>query len=297
MLVIDNVNVNNLGGYFFNFLEYANHPTEEFIISFNEDTSFRLPDNLTYLLVLRDGLDGLPTEILNASMVAELMLTATDAPAEEQVEPKVISHEDFRLMLAESKETSFVSERVWKKVDALAEAISAGEKFAIGNKNTIQMESFTSVMMFCGADEAEAVTNMFLVKLALILKNTRMYRADGGDKAVYALIEKLFPDEELIKIKRALTKPASARSAEGPAAETEAAEAQPETANAEEKKEQAQPAAQPAQPAQSAQPAQPAQPTQSAQPKTGASAAQPAQPKAEAPATGNDPATGDIKPE
>lgn len=63
-------------------------------------------------------------------------------------------------------------------------------------------------MIDCGADEAEAVTNMFLVKLAYILKNTRMYRQDGGDKSVYAIIEKLFADEELAKIKRVLIKAA-----------------------------------------------------------------------------------------
>ena len=47
---------------------------------------------------------------------------------------------------------------------------------------------------------------MFLTKLAYILKNTRAYRQEEGDKNIYATIEKLFVDEELGKIKRALTK-------------------------------------------------------------------------------------------
>lgn len=209
VLLIDNVNVNNLGSYFCNFLEHANHPTEEYVISFNEETSFKLPDNLTYVLVPQNGsVEALPAEILNASMIAEVMLSKAEITPDEQVEPKIVSHEDFRLMLSTAKEIDFVSERIWKKVDALAETITATEKFAIGNKNTIQLESFTSVMIDCGADEAEAVTNMFLVKLAYILKNTRMYRQDGGDKSVYAIIEKLFADEELAKIKRVLIKAA-----------------------------------------------------------------------------------------
>lgn len=205
--VIENVNINNLGSYFFNFLEFANHPTEQFVINFNEETSFSLPENLTYVLVPKDGfINMLPAEILNAALVAEVMLSETTVQDGEEAEPKIISHEDFLLMLSEAKEEHFVSERIWKKVDALTETLGANERFAIGNKNIIQCESFTSVMLACGADEPEAVTNMFLAKLSYILKNTRMFRQDGGDKAVFAIVEKLFADEELTKIKRSLTK-------------------------------------------------------------------------------------------
>lgn len=206
VLVIENVNINNLGRYFCNFLEYANHPAEEYVINFNEETSFRLPDNLTYVLVAKDGyIDMLPPDILNASLVAEVMLSAATV-TEDEVEPKIVSHEDFMLMLSEAKEENYLSERIWRKVDDLSETLNATEKFAIGNKNTIQSESFTSVMLACGADEPEAVTNMFLAKLSYILKNTRMYRADGGEKSVFAIVEKLFADEELTKLKRSLAK-------------------------------------------------------------------------------------------
>ncbi|MDE6690906.1 MAG: hypothetical protein K2K04_02955, partial [Clostridia bacterium] len=207
VLVIENVNIKNLGSYFCNFLEYANHPTEQFVITFNEETSFRLPDNLTYVLVAKDGyLDMLPSEMLNASLVADVMLSAATITDGEDVEPKILSHEDFLLMRSEVKEEHFVSERIWRKVDELCETIDASEKFAIGNKNIIQCESFTSVLLSCGADEPDAVTNMFLAKLSYILKNTRMFRQDDGEKAVYGIVEKLFGDEELTKIKRSLTK-------------------------------------------------------------------------------------------
>ncbi|MDE6557850.1 MAG: hypothetical protein K2K39_01965, partial [Clostridia bacterium] len=209
IVIIDNVNLKNLGSYFYSFLEYANHPTEEFVISFNEETSFPLPDNLTYILVPQGGvIEALPTEILNAAVIADVMLTRADVTPEIKTEPKVVSHEDFRNVLNEIKEVDFVSERIWKKVDELAETINSTERFAIGNKNIIQLESFTSVMIDCGADEAEAVTQMFLAKLAFILKNTHAYRQDGGEKTVFGIIERLFADEELLKIKRVLNKPA-----------------------------------------------------------------------------------------
>ncbi len=62
------------------------------------------------------------------------------------------------------------------------------------------------MLIDCGGDEHDALINMFLVKLVYLLKNTRTYRQDGGDKAVFGLIEKLFAEEELTKIQRALTK-------------------------------------------------------------------------------------------
>ena len=226
VIVIDNVNLANLGSYFSHFLDYCNHPTEEYIISFNDDTSFRLPDNLTYVLAVQDGvLDGLPTEVLNASTVVDLLLTESNVPSDDEIVPKSMSHEDYILTLSEIKEAEFVTEKIWKKVDALAEAIGETEKFAIGNKNIIQMESFTSVMIDCGADEAEAVVGMFLSKLGYIIKNTRAYRQDGGEKTVYALIEKLFTEIELTKIKRLLNKPSRVRSSDVP----ETADDLPET--------------------------------------------------------------------
>lgn len=272
VVVIENVNINNLGRYFGNFLEYANHPTEEYVINFNEETSFRLPDNLTYVLVAQDGiLDMLPTEILNAALIADVMLSEATV-TEEDVEPKLISHDDFLLMLSEAKEESFVSERIWKKVDALSETINATERFSIGNKNIIQSESFTSVMMACGADEPEAVTNMFLAKLSYILKNTHMFRQDGGEKEVYSIVEKLFADEELTKIKRSLTKRvrvAEVKTEDKPEAERSAQpaqfepEAQPETEQAEQP-EQAEQTAPPA-PAETASEPEQAEQTESAQ--------------------------------
>ena len=261
VIVIDNVNLANLGSYFSHFLDYCNHPTEEYIISFNDNTSFRLPDNLTYVLAVQGGvLDGMPAEILNAASIVELGLTPAQATSQEEVKPVAMSHEDCVNTLNEVKEKSFVTEKIWKKVDALAESLAASEKFDIGNKNIIQMESFSSVMMNCGADEAEAVVGMFLSKLGYILKNTRAYRQDGGEKAVFALIERLFTEIELTKIKRLLTKPARATAASAqPAAQpaataAEGATAQP--AEAQEAPAQGQPEAQPAQPAAAQTPAE-----------------------------------------
>lgn len=206
VVIINNVSFTNLGLYFGNFIDYANHPSEEHNLKLNE-TVIKLPDNIVYVLVPQDGsVDAIPSEMMNGSIVAEVLISeAVETPAE-AVEPKVVSRDDFEELLKTAKEECFIDEDVWKKVDALAENIGAGEKFAIGNKNTLQMESFSSVIMECGGDEADAVVNVFLAKLVYILKNTHMYKKDGGEQTLFALIEKLFTDEDLTKIQRALVK-------------------------------------------------------------------------------------------
>lgn len=255
VVVMDNVNLANLGSYFGNFLDYCNHPTEEYIISFNDKTSFRLPDNLTYVLAVQGGvIDGLPAEILNAASIVEVMLTPAQAAADGEITPIMMSHEDYMLTLSDVKEADFVTEKIWKKVDALSETLAASERFEIGNKNLIQMESLTSVMINCGADEAEAVVGMFLTKLGYILKNTRAFRQDGGDKTVFSMIERLFTEIELTKIKRLLTKSARVNGAAASESVEDSAEGAAETAAA----ETAATAEQPVAAEQGAEPAQPA---------------------------------------
>ena len=60
--------------------------------------------------------------------------------------------------------------------------------------------------MECGGDETECVNNIFLAKIVPLLKLTKTYLSDGGEKTAFGFIEKLFGEEDLTKIQRALSK-------------------------------------------------------------------------------------------
>ena len=76
----------------------------------------------------------------------------------------------FEETVANSREHNFLNEKIWKKLDSLAEAVNSSERFAFGNKNTLQLEKLTSVILECGGDEAEALSAAFLCKIVPLLK-------------------------------------------------------------------------------------------------------------------------------
>ena len=98
----------------------------------------------------------------------------------------------------------YLSETVGKKLDEFTAAVNATEKFGIDNKSLLQLEKYTSVLMDCGGDEHEAVTGMFISKIVPLLKVSRAYKKESGGKTLYGIIEKLFGEENLSAVQRAL---------------------------------------------------------------------------------------------
>ena len=203
--ILENVNAENVMSYFSDFVDYANHPTEEHEMKISDELIIKLSDNITYFVVPEEGsTQNFSKEFINASMTVDLALSRAEKGSE--VEVKSVAFAEFNDLVKAAREDVFISEKIWKKVDELFGTISASEKFSIGNKNTLQTEKLTSVIMECGGDEAEAFTQMFVCKLVPLLKNTRLYKQDGGDRTLSGIIEKLFPEEDLAKIQKALVK-------------------------------------------------------------------------------------------
>ena len=92
------------------------------------------------------------------------------------------------------------------KIDELVETINLSERFVIGNKNVLQLEKMTSVLIDCGGDETEAFINAFTCKIVPLFKTLKLYKKDQGEKTLFNLIEKEFVDEDVSKIQKALTK-------------------------------------------------------------------------------------------
>lgn len=207
--IINKVRTENLRGYFNDFIRYALFPSESHVWRLNDETAVTLPHNIRYLLFTENGFGDLPRDMAGASVQIEMICSAAAAPGE-AVEVKPVSVSGWNDLVKEAREEHYLPETVWKKIDELISVINATERFSIGNKSLLQLERLTSVLMACGADESEAFNLAFTAKLAARLKNLEMYARDGGDKKVFGLVEKLFGDENLSKIQKALTKTATA---------------------------------------------------------------------------------------
>lgn len=209
IVIIDNVDTGNLASYFSTFISYANRPAERWEANLGENVAFTLPDNITYVLVPVGGnTEAVPPEILSGATVVDVTITSDESQTANAgwVRPVTFTENLLKNMAERSRESFFLSDGVWNKLDALSDNIAREEKFNIDNKNMLQIERYTSVLLDAGADEREAVTAMFLGKLNFLLKNTKTYKAVGGDRKISALIENIFAEEELTKVTNALIK-------------------------------------------------------------------------------------------
>lgn len=206
-VLIENVNMQNIGDYFSKFLDYANFPSEEHFIDLNEDISLKLPPNLCFLIIPQadNFAEDLAPSLSHAGMFVDMVVSKgaiSGENAEDDI--KVISRLALEELISEAKEQYFVNETIWKKLDEFTEAVNATERFSIDNKSLLQLEKYTSILLECGADENEALVNMFTAKIVPLLKVCKAYKKEKGGLTVYGMIEKLFGEENLSAVQRAL---------------------------------------------------------------------------------------------
>lgn len=202
--ILTKVVPDNILGYFKDFVDYANHPTEDKHLTVSDELTIKFPNNITYFLVPEDVNATFPKEIINCSMSVDIAISGAEKG--ESIEVKNVAVAEFIDLITAAREEFFLPEKIWKKVDGLVSTVGSTEKFEIGNKNILQIEKLTSAIMECGGDEGEAFTQMFTSKIVPLLKTTRAYKQDDGDRNLSGIIEKLFPEEEIAKIKKALVK-------------------------------------------------------------------------------------------
>ena len=231
-MMIENVSMLNLEDYFSTFLDYANFPSEEHIIKFSEDVSLKMPPNICFLLMPSNDnfTEDLTPAIAHAGIIADMVVSKvepTNIITEEEI--KVLSRMDLEEIMGEAREKFFLNETVWKKIDDFTEAVNATERFSIDNKSLLQLEKYTSVLMECGGDENEALINMFTAKIVPLLKVSKAYKKEDGGKTLYGIIEKLFTDENLSAVQKALVSNVAGVTEPGAVKKSKAKAAVPET--------------------------------------------------------------------
>lgn len=202
--VVNHVRPQSVRNWFGPILKYALFPSEEHVWTLNESTSVVLPHNIRYVLIVEND-EEIPPELAAASVQIDLLCSVPKAPGS-AVEVKPVSFGTFCELVTAARETHFLPETVWKKLDTFVETIGTSERFAIGNKSILQLERFTSVLLECGADESEALIAMLTGKVVARLKTLNLYKHDGGDKKVFDMLQKLFAEENLTRVRKALAK-------------------------------------------------------------------------------------------
>lgn len=202
-VVLAGVKGANLKKYFGDFILHSVYPSEERAIELSDELTLVLPDNITYVLVAAEGERELPPELSKAFIHVDVIASAAEGEFPE-AEAKNVTRAALNEMVSEVRERCFLSEKCWKRIDELTEAVNATGRFAIGNKDVQSLEKFTSVIIDCGGDENEALVCAFTSKIVPLLKNTDIYRGENGGATLVGMIEKIFGDEDITFIRKAL---------------------------------------------------------------------------------------------
>ncbi len=205
--VIGNVDSKNLPDWFAEIIDFAAAPTEEHKIVFNDDVKLTIPQNFCAILFAKEnGMETeLPRNVLNASFQIDISIRREAFTGEEKTAEKSISYPNMCALVREAREKFFLSEKNWRKIDELFDFVNANERLRFGNKNTLMAEKFTSVLMACGAAESEALTSLLRFKIVPFLKTSRLYEQEDGITVFSDYMQKLFPDEELVKVQKLLS--------------------------------------------------------------------------------------------
>ncbi len=209
--LIGNVSAINLSDWFGEMIDFAATPTEEHFIVLNDETKFSVPQNLCCLLFTQEN--GLRSELMREIVDASLQIEVSIRRAEDLSSAedgtgnseRAVSYPNFCALVRGARENYYLSEKNWAKIDLLFEQLNANERIPLGNKNTLQAEKYTSVLMSCGADEGKALECLFLAKIVPLLKTSRAYAQEGGETAIYDLIRKIFAEEDLTKVQKVLS--------------------------------------------------------------------------------------------
>ena len=205
--ILNKVDFNNLKSYFADFIKFANNPSEEVSITVNEEVTLVVPNNITFILIpsTDNYLNEVNREIVNSALFIDVLISkAVVVENAEEAVAKNVSTEDLYELVRVAKGEFYISETTWKKLDEFEDTIKQTERFAIGNKNTLQLETYSSILLECGADQSEATMNSLTAKIVPIIKTLRTYKKENGEKVVFEIMEKLFGEENLSKVQRAL---------------------------------------------------------------------------------------------
>ena len=191
---LTNVKYDSFRECFAKILAWANNPSSNPKIKINDNQIYSLGKNLWFFITSDEEL---PLDIASCVM----NITVSLREAEEIIEftsQTGITYPDFVLNLSAAKDLYYISEENWKRIDEFFEHINETEKFKLGNKQVLQMESFTSTYMAANALEDEALDMVFIAKLVPMLKHSATYKEERGEIKLVEFINRSFGSEEAL---------------------------------------------------------------------------------------------------
>lgn len=159
---LTDVDAATLPDYFISFVRYAHSPhggcTVTAANAEGEETVWRIPENLWFILRLKEGtaLTDIPAYVAEASAEGRWTVELSASPASEKSLLRPFTYGQMLYLCDRLRSDFAVDEDTWRRVDRLEEYAARHGEFAIGNKLWLGLEIHMAVLMALGESEAAA---------------------------------------------------------------------------------------------------------------------------------------------
>ena len=194
LFVFQHVTLSQLELELNDFLEFAKSPKIEHTIDIGDDHKITLPENCTFIALIDDFnyLEAIDKRLSDLTVSLDLVTRVNEIESE-KVEVKYNSYNYYQFLLRNAREVKYLNEDIWKKIDDFTEN-QIFEDFYVDSRSLNVCEKIVAVLLASGADQNDALNSMFKLRIIPMLKRTKAYKDNHGDKVIIELIEKIFED-------------------------------------------------------------------------------------------------------
>ena len=171
--IVKNVQPAQIASFFMPFARYINFPESEEPVIFKEGEgekeSVFIPPNVWFVFTFAPDAELLGTDAYaaNLAIVCGAELSAVEE-REEKTPVSPLGYGQLRGIVRAARDEFWLDEdRSWKKVDKAEAYAHAHGGYVIDNKCFVRMEKYSSVLLACGAAEAETLDCTAAAKLVL----------------------------------------------------------------------------------------------------------------------------------
>ena len=154
---------------------------------------FEIPNNVWYILIAAEGVSAFdrPEDAIPVDMSG---IKECDKKFSQTVsERKPVSKAGIENEARKARQTHFISEEYWKKIDMLEDYIAKRVPgYSLDNKSIRKIESFVGVYMYFGGTMYEAIDYFVSAKMLPSLKNCEKSEISGEENGLASALDRIF---------------------------------------------------------------------------------------------------------
>ena len=200
LITLTNVTAETLSAYFVPYARYARSPLSACQVTARledgSDVVYRLPENLWFILNLREGerLDAIPDHVAEVAAVQTWHAGRTEAAAGRHSDFAIFRYGQLRYLFDRIRTETVTDEDVWKRVDRLESYGRRYGDFRMVNKLWTGMETYFSALRTYGVSTAEALDEAVAVMMMPSLIGALSGRIPQDERGLSDTLEAVLGD-------------------------------------------------------------------------------------------------------